>query len=144
MIKSLQNIFIIVIVAVILIFIFGLAIFLIPLSVLISFLAFISEYRFKLKFKKYLLTIDGTKFFCYNNKVNSHSYIKENIIPVLPAHVELIYLNGRKPISKFEEKYISYALHTIKDRKGFPYLMKVSDGKIYDKSINNEFYNTKQ
>ena len=29
-----------------------------------------------------------------------------------------------------------------KDRKGFPYLLKISNGQLIDKSINNDFYNT--
>ncbi|AEA42636.1 hypothetical protein [Fluviicola taffensis] len=103
----------------------------------------IQNYSFKKKFHAYLQSIEGEKIFVYNSRTNSHSYIKQTILPQLPKNVALVYLNGRIPQSKFETKYISHALYSIKDKKGFPYLLKVENGKMIDKSINNTFYNTK-
>jgi hypothetical protein len=50
-------------------------------------------------------------------------------------------LNGQVPESDYERKFISNALYDIKDRKGFPYLLKVSNGQIIDKSISKDFHN---
>jgi hypothetical protein len=102
----------------------------------IDYIVFIKNYQ------KYMQTIEGTKFFCYNSRTNKQSYIKNNIIPVLPKDVKLIYLNGRTPITEYQPQYISHALKSIKDRKGFPYLLKISGGQLIVKSINNDFYNT--
>ncbi|RAK62184.1 hypothetical protein DLM85_24210 [Hymenobacter edaphi] len=32
-------------------------------------------------------------------------------------------------------------LHSIKERKGFPYLLKIVDGQVLPYSVNNQFYN---
>lgn len=92
-------------------------------------------------YRAYLQSIEGTKFFCYNNRRDSEEYIERSIIPNLPSDVKLIYLDGKTPLSDYEEKYISITLYRIKDREGFPYLLKVVDGEMLDCSVNNEFYN---
>lgn len=116
-----------------------------PLLILFLPLAIWSYFdniAFNKKYKIYLQTINDTNFFCYNNRANSKNFIEKNILPILPSDINIIYLNGRNPKSAFEQKFISRLLYTIKDRKGFPYLLKISNGKLIDKSINNDFYNT--
>lgn len=98
---------------------------------------------FRKEYKTYLKSIEGKKFFVYNSRTNSYSYIKNNLLPQLPKDVEIIYLNGKVPITNLNKKYISHALHSIKNRKGFPYLLRVENGEMIDTSINNAFYNTK-
>lgn len=97
---------------------------------------------FNRRYKAYLQTIDGTNFFCYNNRTNSKDFIEKNILPTLTPDIKVIYLDGKTPKSDYEQSFISKALYSIKDRKGFPYLLKISNGQLIDKSINNDFYNT--
>ena len=63
-------------------------------------------------------------------------------MPTLTPDIKVIYLDGKTPKSDYDQGFISKALYSIKDRKGFPYLLKISDGQLIDKSINNDFYNT--
>jgi hypothetical protein len=54
----------------------------------------------------------------------------------------VVYVNGKDPITKLDKKYISHALYSIKNKNGFPYLLKIENGALIEHSINNEFYNT--
>ena len=128
-------------------FMIGIGLYLLfsPLLILfipIAILGYFDNIAFNKKYKQYLLTIDGTNFFCYNNRTNSKDFIEKNILPTLLPDIKVIYLDGRTPKSEFEQSYISKALYSIKDKKGFPYLLKISGGQLIDKSINNDFYNT--
>ncbi|OYU96636.1 MAG: hypothetical protein CFE21_09315 [Bacteroidetes bacterium B1(2017)] len=97
---------------------------------------------FNKKYKEFILTHDGANFFCYNNRKNSKDYIEKNILPTLSPDIKVIYLEGRTPKSDYEQSFISKVLYSIKDQKGFPYLLKISEGQVIDKSINHDFYNT--
>lgn len=127
----------------ILLFAIPFVIILLPFVTVFSVFNFFINKVFKIKYKKYLKTIDGTYFFCYNNRKNSQKFIEENIIPILSKDIKIVFLDGKIVNSNYEQKYISKTITEIKDRKGFPYLLKVSNGEIIDKSINNEFYNIK-
>lgn len=94
------------------------------------------------KYNAYLQSIDGTNFFCYNNRTNSKDFIEKHVLPILAPDIKVIYLNGRTPESDYDQTYISTALYRIRDKKGFPYLLKITDGQLIDKSINNDLYNT--
>lgn len=114
-----------------------------PLFILFFIKIHFEERAFNKKYVIFLQNIEGTRFFCYNNKTNSYSYINRNILPILSTDIKVIFLDGKVPKSDYETKFISHMLYQIKDRKGFPYLLKVSQGRLIDKSINNDFYNTK-
>jgi hypothetical protein len=114
-----------------------------PLLILFSIKDYFEASAFNKKYMVFLQSIEGIEFFCYNNKANNDSYIKRNILPILSTDIKVIFLDGRVPKSDYETKFISHMLYQIKDRKGFPYLIKVSQGRLIDKSINNDFYNTK-
>ncbi len=128
-------------------FLFGVGLYILFAPLIILFLPFIiwsyfDNLAYNRKYKAYLQTINGTNFFCYNNKTNSKDFIEKNILPTLSSDINVIYLDGRTPKSDFEQKYISKTLYNIKDSKGFPYLLKISNGHLIYKSINNDFYNT--
>lgn len=118
------------------------AVILSPIILIFCVLVYFQNSTTKEKYLEYLRSIEGTKLFCYNSRANYQSYIRNNIIPLLPKDVKLVYLDGKVPVSEYEQQYISHALYNIKDRKGFPYLLKIHDGQLVDQSINNEFYNT--
>ncbi len=96
--------------------------------------------RFKIKYKEYLKSIDGTNFFCYTNQTNNQEFIEDKIIPALAPDVKIILLEDTADKFEFERKFIAKALTIIKDRKGFPYLLKVSNGQLMNRSINHDFY----
>ena len=128
-------------------FLCGVGLYILFAPLLILFLPFIiysyfDNLAFNRKYNDYLQTISGTNFFCYNNRTNSKDFIEKNILPTLTPDIKIIYLDGKTPKSDYNQSFISKALYNIKDRKGFPYLLKISNGQLIDKSINNDFYNT--
>ncbi len=99
--------------------------------------------QFNKDYTEYLITINEANFFCYNNKKISQEFIEKNILPFLSSEIKVIFLDGKTPRSDYDEKYISKLLFSIKEKTGFPYLIKVSNGELLlEKSINAEFYNT--
>ena len=80
-------------------------------------------------------------FFCYNNRRNSKRYIEDEIVPNLTDGIEIVYLNGKKVESEYNAAFISEALYQLKSYNGFPHLMKIRNGKLIDRSINNPLYN---
>lgn len=114
-----------------------------PFIIIFTISQHFKEKRFSKQYNNYLLSLEGKKIFCYNNHKNSHHYIEENIITKLSDDVEYVFLEGKELKSKFNRKYISRMLFNISDRKGFPYLIKISNGKALDKSINSKFNNFK-
>lgn len=115
----------------------------IPLILIFLIFEFFQKKRFKKRYHNYLLSIEGKKFFCYNTRKNNHHYMEKNIIPNLAGDIEYIFLEGKNLKSEYIQEYISHMLTAVSDRKGFPYLIKISNGKAIDKSMNNEFYNFK-
>lgn len=120
-----------------------LSILFIPLILIFLIFEFFQKKRFKKRYYNYLLSIEGKKFFCYNNRKNNHHYIEKNIIPNLNSDIEHVFLEGKNLKSEYIQEYISHMVAAVSDRKGFPYLIKISNGKAIDKSMNNDFYNFK-
>jgi hypothetical protein len=122
----------------------GLGIFILfsPLIILWNINNNFDERAFNKKYIAFLQEIDGMKFFCYNNNTKSQNYIEGNILPILQRDVQVIFLDGKIPKSDYETKFISRMLYSIRNKKGFPYLLKVSNGQLIDESVNNDFYNT--
>jgi len=97
--------------------------------------------KFEKKYTEFLTQNHGKDFFCYNNRKNSKKYIENEIIPNLTNGIEIVYLNGKKVESEYNVEFISEALYKLKNYSRFPHLMKIRNGKLIDKSINNPFYN---
>ncbi|WP_103867381.1 hypothetical protein [Aquimarina sp. I32.4] len=110
---------------------------------MIIFIPIKSFYRKKIKEKyaEFLIQNDGKNFFCYNNRKNSKKYIEEKILPNLPKEIDIVYLNGKKIESDYTTEFISEALYNLKNYNRFPHLIKIRNGQLIDKSINNPFYN---
>jgi len=123
-----------------------LLIVLLGLLILLPFLPFIyyrdkkSNAAFQKDYKLYLDGIEGHRMFCYNSRANSKEFVEANILLMLPPEVNVIFLNGKTPESTYDAKYISAMLHTLKSKGGFPYLMKVSNGKLEHMSVNAQVY----
>jgi hypothetical protein len=121
----------------------ALSILFLPIILVYLIFEFFQKKRFKKRYSDYLVSIEGKKFFCYNNRKNNHHYIEKNIIPNLRNDIEPLFLEGKRIRNEDNREYISHMLRNVSKRKGFPYLIKISNGKAVDESINNEFYNFK-
>lgn len=111
-----------------------------PFSFLMAPLFYFRRKKFEKEYSSFLIEQNGTNFFCYNNRKKSKQFIEEIIIPSLSKDIEIIHLNGRKIESKYPIEFISNILHSLKTYNKFPHLVKVRNGKLVDKSINNLFY----
>ncbi|WP_159090812.1 hypothetical protein [Aquimarina aquimarini] len=112
----------------------------IPMIIFIPIKSFCRK-RFEKKYAEFLIKNDGKNFFCYNNRKNSKKYIEENILLNLPKEIDIVYLNGKKIESDYTTEFISEALYNLKNYNRFPHLLKIRNGQLIDKSINNPFYN---
>jgi len=123
--------------------IIGIPIFilLLPILLILYPIHFFQKKRFNKKHTEFLNANNGMNFFCYNNRKNSKNYIEKSIIPNLTEQIEIVYLNGKKVEAKQNSEFISEALYKLKNYSRFPHLMKIRNGKLIDKSINNPFYN---
>jgi hypothetical protein len=105
----------------------------------------ISYYKRKESTKKYnefLATIEGTNFFCYNNRKKGFDYIQEEILPQLSPDIKILFVNSRRiEIDEYDFKHLSTALYSFKNYNNFPHLLKIRNGKTVDKSISSEFFN---
>ena len=121
----------------------GIPIFVLSLHLLLILypIQYLQRRRFEKKYSDFLSEINGKNFFCYNNRRNSKKYIEEEILPNLTDGIEIVYLNGKKVESNYNVEFISQALYKLKNYGQFPHLMKIRNGKLIDKSINNPFYN---
>lgn len=115
----------------------------IPFLLIFFPIAKINDKRFQKEYIEYLKKNEGKNIFCYNNRLKSKEYIENEIIPLLSNDIDIVFLNGKNIESKYDSKFISKALYSLSNYKGFPHLIKIQEGKIIDKSINNIFYNVK-
>jgi hypothetical protein len=111
-----------------------------PFIILMTPLFYFRQKKFEKEYSAFLIEQNGKNFFCYNNRKKSKQFIEEVIIPNLSKDIEIIHLNGRKIESKYPKEFISTILYSLKTYNKFPHLVKVRDGKLLDKSINNIFY----
>ena len=136
--KRISNIF-----GFILLVVIGVPLLILCLPIILIFIPIghLQRKNFEKKYAEFLTKNDGTNFFCYNNRKNSKEYIEGEIIPNLIDGIEIVYLNGKKVESEHNSEFISEALYGLKNYSRFPHLMKIRNGKLIDKSINNPFYN---
>ncbi|MGY5353490.1 hypothetical protein [Wenyingzhuangia sp. IMCC45467] len=128
---------------ILLIFIIGIPLFILAIPLMIIFIPIehFNRKKFEKKYAEFLNENNGKNFFCYNNRKNSKQYIEEDILPNLNNGIEIVYLDGKKVESEYNVEFISEALYKLKNYNRFPHLMKIRNGKLIDKSINNPFYN---
>jgi len=112
----------------------------IPLILIFYPFGYFQRKKFERKYSKFLLQNEGKNFFCYNNRKNAKEYIETYILPDLSDRIDIVYLNGKKVESAYAKEFISHALYGLRYYKRFPHLMKIREGKLIDKSVNNIFY----
>ncbi|MFB9052123.1 hypothetical protein ACFFVB_03435 [Formosa undariae] len=124
-------------------FIIGIPLFILAIPFLIISIPIehVRRKKFEKRYAEFLNEHNGKNFFCYNNRKHSKQYIEENILPNLTDGIEIVYLNGKKVESEYNSEFISEALYGLKHYNKFPHIMKIRNGKLIDKSVNNPFYN---
>ncbi len=95
------------------------------------------------EFTNFLIRNEGRNFFCYNNKRFLLPFIEQEIIPNLAENIEIVYLEGRV-VKKEEAHFFGMALRQLKNYEKFPHLMKIRNGKLIDKSINDSNHRIKR
>ncbi len=94
------------------------------------------------KYNAYLATIEGTNFFCYNNRKKGFDYIQEEILPQLSPDIKILFVNSRRiEIDGYDFRHLSTALYGFKNYTKFPHLLKIRNGTAVDTSISAEFFN---
>lgn len=113
-----------------------------PFILLFALLNDDDQYYRNKRLETYFRGVGDKNFFCYNNRSDAKDYIETHLLPHLDYEIELIYLDGKTPKSAYQQEIIAQVLYDFKDYTRFPHLVKVRDGKLIDKSINNAFFNT--
>jgi hypothetical protein len=116
------------------------AILMIPALPFILIYAHLSDKRFQKNYTDYLNRMNGACFFYYNNKKSSIEYIREFLLPELPPFVKVVFVETREVDSGPDGKYVAKMLGDVRERRGFPYLLKIVDGQVLECSVNNQFY----
>lgn len=100
-----------------------------------------NDNKFNKQYQQFLADNHGKNFFCYNNRADAKDYIETHILPTLAEDIEVVYINGLQVESTTNPKFIGKALRQLQHYQRFPHLMKIRNGQLVDKSINNSFYN---
>jgi hypothetical protein len=117
-------------------------VFFLPIIAIAYPFVFLDNWKRERRLKKYISGLGDKNFFCYNNRADAKTFIENELIPRLDNGIELIYLDGHEPRSKYVQDHISLALYKLQNYSRFPHLLKLRNGDIIDESINNEFFNT--
>jgi len=98
-----------------------------------------TDIKFKEDYAAWLRKHEGEEFFCYTSRRNSVDEVEKHIIPILESSIHVVKLIGKETQTNLNDQFISYSLYNLK-HVGFPNLMKVVDGKMYDYSLHSPFY----
>lgn len=96
--------------------------------------------RFQSEYRSFMEENEGLELFVYTNREKFCGFIEENLIPSIDDSVNIVKLEGKKPQTKLNERFISHALYRVKN-VGFPNVMKIVSGEFIDASLHNEIYN---
>ena len=116
------------------------AVIAIPFIPFIILSAHFSDKQFQKRYHQFLERMNGACFFCYNSRKSSIEFARDVIVPELSTSIHIVFVDGNKVVAASESEYISKMLGSITERKGFPYLLKIENGKVLDLSVNNQFY----
>ena len=97
--------------------------------------------EFQKEYKEFLSRVNGSKFFFYNSRRSSVEFVKDTVVPQLQPTTNVVFVDGENIDCGPDSKFVSHMLYGVKERKGFPYLIKVVNGEPMDYSVNNLFYN---
>lgn len=90
--------------------------------------------EFNKKYKLYLRSIEGEKFFCYTNKKITRRFVESQILPHISDDINIIFLEGQKVNTQYDKDFMKRAVWG----KSLPCFMKVCNGKMAYRSIARE------
>jgi hypothetical protein len=94
-------------------------------------------------FRKYIRANEGARFFIYTSRRTSDRWVKENVLPFLPSDTRIVYLqDSRRPINLGDDQpFLEQFIYRVRGTPGsFPYVAKISRGKLVSISINRQLY----
>jgi hypothetical protein len=120
-----------------------LGIILSPIWIPILAIVYISNKIEAVRFRKYLSTGEGAKYFCYTDKYSSKAFVENNIVPFLPPDVEVLHVSSKRLVNLGKHGAFSHriAIEMKAMKKGFPCVAKISGGRLIAESINQQLYN---
>ena len=101
-----------------------------------------SEKKFKKEYEEFLRRVNGSRFFFYNSRRSSVKFAKDTVVPQLQPTTNVVFVDGEDIDCGPDSKFVSHMLYGVKERKGFPYLIKIVNEEPVDYSVNNLFYST--
>ena len=124
----------------------GLVIAFLCIVIVIPFIPFIlahshfSNKQFQKGYNLFLERMNGGCFFFYNSRRSSIAFAREVVVPALDPSVHIVFVEGSRIDVGADSQYISNMLAAVKERKGFPYLLKIEHEEVLELSVNNQFY----
>ena len=116
------------------------AIVVIPFIPFMLLYSYFNDKQFEKEYTAFLARMNGACFFSYNSRKSSVEFARDVIVPELAPSVHIVFVNGKSVEFGDDSKHVSTMLSRIKERNGFPYLLKIEEGKVIDLSVNNQFY----
>jgi hypothetical protein len=80
-------------------------------------------------------------FLVYTSNRKTRGFMEACILPQLNTEIKIVFLEGKRPHTDMEVRFVRKLLNDQKVKGGFPWLMKITDGKVHVTSINNAVYN---
>ena len=113
---------------------------------LVSFLIILVTYparvidnrRAQKRYLDYLSKLNDKYFLCYNEQEPHKSFLERSVLPHLPKTIDIIFLEGKVPLSDHPATFVIHLLNNIQNREGLPHLIKIKNGEILHQSILNE------
>lgn len=125
------------------IIVIGVFIIALPLMLVLALVAGLFPSKRAAKFKSdyalFLSQHEGQEFFCYTNRKNSVNEVESYILPELDDSIKIIKLEGKEPHTDLDHRFISHALHNLKN-VGFPNILKIVNAEMHDYSIHKQVY----
>ncbi|HMT08860.1 MAG TPA: hypothetical protein PKA82_12715 [Pyrinomonadaceae bacterium] len=93
------------------------------------------------RFSRFIRANEGSRYFCYTARQNSIDFVRENILPQLPAETHIIYITEKYQNMGDETKFFTQVVWQMAGLgKGFPCIAKFSNGEMIIESVNHEVY----
>jgi hypothetical protein len=94
-----------------------------------------------IRFRHYLRSTEGKRYFCYTNRTTSQQYVRESILPFLPPDTEVIYITDKGFNLGDDTPFLPSIVTTLRRAPGgFPFATIVSNGRLVTRSFNNKLY----
>ena len=103
------------------------------LFVFIFYIGIADDTRCKRFFKKY----DGLELFCYTSRKRTRKFIEERILPNLPQDMITLFKDRFDFNAPFKFRLIVSHIRGGIPGKKYPYLLKVSEGRIISISLSD-------